>query len=67
VLGAGKVIRSLGVATVSLVALTIYFLIAWPGVTRLWLSPIPRSRREGVRLLTDEVFDRVGGVMLGTC
>jgi predicted PurR-regulated permease PerM len=65
VLGAGKVILSLGVATVSLVALTIYFLIALPGVRRLWLSLIPRSRRERVGLLTDEVFDRVGGFMLG--
>jgi predicted PurR-regulated permease PerM len=65
VLGAGKVILSMGVATVSLVALTIYFLIALPGVTTLWLSLIPRSRRERVALLTDEVFDRVGGFMLG--
>ena len=65
ILGAGKVILSFGVATVSLVALTIYFLIALPGVTRLWLALIPRSRRERVGLLTDEVFDRVGGFMLG--
>jgi predicted PurR-regulated permease PerM len=36
-----------------------------PGVTRLWLSLIPSSRRERVRLLTDEVYDRVGGFMLG--
>jgi predicted PurR-regulated permease PerM len=65
VLGAGKAILSLGVATVSLVALTIYFLIALPGVTRLWLSLIPRSRRERVALLTEEVYGRVGGFMLG--
>jgi predicted PurR-regulated permease PerM len=65
VLGAGKVILSLGVATVSVVALTIYFLIALPGVKNLWLSLIPRSRRNRVELLTDEVFDRVGGFMLG--
>jgi predicted PurR-regulated permease PerM len=65
VLGAGKVILSLGVATVSVLALTIYFLIALPGVRKLWLSLIPRSRRERVGLLTDEVFDRVGGFMLG--
>jgi predicted PurR-regulated permease PerM len=65
VLGAGKVVLSLGVATISVVALTIYFLIALPGVKRLWLSLIPLSRRERVRLLTDEVFDRVGGFMLG--
>jgi predicted PurR-regulated permease PerM len=65
VLGAGKVVLSLGVATISVVALTIYFLIALPGVKRLWLSLIPLSRRERVGLLTDEVFDRVGGFMLG--
>jgi predicted PurR-regulated permease PerM len=65
VLGAGKMILSLGVATVSVVALTIYFLIALPGVRKLWLSLIPRSRRERVGLLTNEVFDRVGGFMLG--
>jgi predicted PurR-regulated permease PerM len=65
VLGAGKVVLSLGVATVSVVALTIYFLIALPGVRKLWLALIPRSRRDRVGLLTDEVFDRVGGFMLG--
>lgn len=64
VLGAGKQILSLGVATISVVALTIYFLIALPGVKRLWLSLIPRSRRERASLLTDEVFSRVGGFML---
>jgi predicted PurR-regulated permease PerM len=65
VLGAGKAILSVGVATISVGALTIYFLIALPGVEKLWLALIPRSRRERVGLLTNEVFDRVGGFMLG--
>jgi predicted PurR-regulated permease PerM len=65
ILGAGRVLLSVGVATVSVVALTIYFLIALPGVKKLWLSLIVRSRRQRVALLTDEVFDRVGGYMLG--
>jgi len=65
VLGAGKAILSIGVATVSVAALTIYFLIALPGVRQLWLSLITRSRRDRVALLTDEVFARVGGFMLG--
>jgi predicted PurR-regulated permease PerM len=65
ILGAGRVLLSVGVATVSVVALTIYFLVALPGVKKLWLSLITRSRRERVGLLTDEVFDRVGGFMLG--
>jgi predicted PurR-regulated permease PerM len=65
VLGAGKLLLSLGVATISVAALTIYFLIALPGVKKLWLSLIPRSRRERTALLTDEVFSRVGSFMLG--
>jgi predicted PurR-regulated permease PerM len=65
VLGAGRILLSAGVATVSVVALTVYFLIALPGVKQLWLSLIARSRRERVALLTDEVFARVGGFMLG--
>jgi predicted PurR-regulated permease PerM len=65
VFGAGKLLLSLGVATISVVALTIYFLIALPAVEKLWLSLVPRTRRERTGLLTQEVFDRVGGFMLG--
>jgi len=65
VFGAGKMLLSFGVATVAVTALTIYFFIALPGVKKLWLALIPRSRRERVSLLTEEVFDRVGGFMLG--
>lgn len=64
-LGAGKVVISIGVAFISVMALTIYFLVALPGVRSLWLSVVPRSRRERVALLSDEVFERVGGFMLG--
>jgi predicted PurR-regulated permease PerM len=65
VLGAGKLLLSFGIATISVIALTIYFLIALPGVKNLWLSLLPRSRRVRAELLTDEVFGRVGGFMLG--
>jgi predicted PurR-regulated permease PerM len=65
ILGAGKVLLSVGVAVTSVFALTIYFLIALPGVKALWLSLVPRSRRGRVELLTEEVFSRVGGFMLG--
>jgi len=65
ILGAGRILVSVGVAAVSVLALTIYFLIALPGVKELWFSMIARSRRERVALLTDEVFERVGGYMLG--
>ena len=65
ILGAGKVLLSLGIATISTIALTIYFLIALPGVKKLWLSLLPQSRRVRAALLTDEVCGRVGGFMLG--
>ncbi len=65
VLGAGKAILSVGLATISVAVLTIYFLIALPSVEKLFLGLVPRSRRERVALLTDEVFERVGGFMLG--
>ncbi|MGD0808965.1 MAG: AI-2E family transporter [Acidimicrobiales bacterium] len=65
VLGVGKTVLTLGVATISVIVMTLYFLIALPGVKRLWLLVIPLSRRERVGLLTNEVFDRVGGFMLG--
>lgn len=65
IFGAGKMLISFSVATISVIALTIYFLIALPGVRKLWLSLIPRSRRERVDLITNEVFSRVGGFMLG--
>ena len=64
-LGAGKMLIGVGVAVTSVVALTIYFLIALPGVRTLWLSLVPRSRRERALLLTDETFNRIGGFMLG--
>jgi predicted PurR-regulated permease PerM len=65
VLGAGKLLLTATVATVSVIALTIYFLIALPGVKRLFLRLVPRTRRERTGLITDEVANRVGGFMLG--
>lgn len=64
-LGAGKMILSAGVGVVTVLVLTIYFLIAMPAVRRLWLGLVPYSRRGRVEVLTDEVFDRVGGFVLG--
>lgn len=61
----GKVILSAGAGFVVVVALTTYFLIALPGVRKLFLGTIPRTRRERVALLTDEAFTRVGGFMMG--
>ncbi|HVB05517.1 MAG TPA: AI-2E family transporter [Acidimicrobiales bacterium] len=63
--GAGKVVVTTTAAALSVLVLTVYFLIALPSVRTLWLRLAPRSRRERVAVLTDEVFDRVGGFVLG--
>ncbi|MCU1493805.1 MAG: family transporter [Acidimicrobiaceae bacterium] len=65
VLGAGKVLLSATTAIVSVLVLTIYFLVTLPAVKRLFLALMPRSRRSRVGLITDDVFTRVGGFVLG--
>jgi len=65
VLGAGKILLTLAEATISVVVLTIYFLIALPSVKKLWLGLVPLSRRDRARVLTEETFSRVGGFVLG--
>lgn len=65
ILGAGKALLSFAVATVSICVLTVYFLAALPGISALWTSLFPRTRRARIEYLTEEVFARVGGFMLG--
>ncbi len=64
-LGAGRVLLSFVVASTSVAVLTVYFLAAMPRIRELWLSLFPRSRRVRLEYLTDEVFQHVGGFMLG--
>jgi predicted PurR-regulated permease PerM len=65
VLGAGKLIISAFAGVTTVIALTIYFLVAMPAVRHLWLRFVPASRRLRAESLTDDVFDRVGGFVLG--
>lgn len=65
VFGAGKALLSATAAILSVLVLTIYFLVTLPAVKRLFLALFPRSRRARVNLLTDDVFTRVGGFVLG--
>ena len=65
VIGAGKLLLSATASALTIVVLTIYFLIALPSIVELWLRFVPASRRERVGLLAEEVFGRVGGFVLG--
>lgn len=64
-LGAGKAVVSATTGVISGVVLTIYFLIALPKVRSMGLSLVPATRRERTAALTDEIFGRVGGFVLG--
>jgi predicted PurR-regulated permease PerM len=65
VLGAGKLILSAFAGVTTVLVLTIYFLVTMPAVRHLWLRFVPASRRVRVESLTDDVFERVGGFVLG--
>ncbi len=65
VLGAGRlVLDALGSALVVSV-LTIYFLLGLPRIKATLYRCVPKSRRPRVVLITEEVFAKVGGYMLG--
>ncbi len=64
-LGAGKAALSVVGGIVVIVILTVYFLAALPRLEATMLRLVPASRRERARLLTNEVFIRVGGFVLG--
>ncbi|HTX01563.1 MAG TPA: AI-2E family transporter [Acidimicrobiales bacterium] len=65
VLGAGRIVVNAVTATISVFVLTIYFLVAFPKLRALWLGLVPRSRRARIEPISDEVFSRVGGFVLG--
>jgi predicted PurR-regulated permease PerM len=64
-LGAGKFVLGLLTALVIVAVLTIYLLVDLPRLKRALYRLAPRSRRPRVGLLADEVFNRVGGYVLG--
>ncbi len=64
-LGAGRIVVDGVTAAISIIVLTIYFIVAFPQLRRLWLNLVPASRRARVEPITDEVFSRVGGFVLG--
>lgn len=65
VVGAGKVVLTAASAVIVTAVLTFYFLIAFPALRTFWLRVVPKTRRTRVAALSDEVFSRVGGFVLG--
>lgn len=65
ILGVGRVVVSLVGGLLIVGVLTVYFLADLPRIRRGIYSLAPRSRRARTVLLTDEIFTRVGGYVLG--
>jgi predicted PurR-regulated permease PerM len=65
VLGVGKIVLGLVTSVVVVVCVTVYLLADLPRVKRGIYQLAPQTRRARLVLLTDEIFDRVGGYVLG--
>jgi predicted PurR-regulated permease PerM len=65
IVGAGKVVLGAVTSTVLVLVLMVYFLVDLPRLKRSIYRLAPRSRRPRAGLLGDEIFDRVGGYVLG--
>ena len=64
-LGVGKTALNAITDIFIVVVATIYFLADLPRVKRMIYRLVPRSRRPRTQTLVEEVFDRVGGYVLG--
>ena len=65
VLGAGELVLSAASSVLVVIVLVVYFLAAMPRIKLVLYRLAPQSRRARVILIGDEIFDKVGGYMLG--
>ena len=65
VLGAGELVLSAASSMLVVIVLVVYFLAAMPHIKLFFYRLAPQSRRARVILIGDEIFDKVGGYMLG--
>lgn len=63
--GVGRVVLSAAFGFLSVLIMTLYFLAALPSMKRQAYRLVPASRRERVRLLSDEILTRIGGFIGG--
>lgn len=65
VLGAGRLLLSTVTATVIVISVTLYVMAALPVIKAFCYRFVPRSRRQGVEEITEEILNRTGRYMLG--
>lgn len=64
-LGAGRFIANLLVASIVTLVLTLYFMGSLPAIKQVIYRLSPASRRPRVRYLADQIFSRVGAYLTG--
>jgi predicted PurR-regulated permease PerM len=65
VIGVGKAVVSGALATLTILVLTLYFLVALPTVTKDAYRLVPASRRDRVAKISDAIIFRVGAFVGG--
>ncbi|WP_234322885.1 AI-2E family transporter [Streptomyces sp. NRRL S-350] len=65
VLGAGRLLLSTVTATVIVVSVALYVMVALPVIKAFCYRFVPRSRRQEVEEITEEILGRTGRYMLG--
>jgi predicted PurR-regulated permease PerM len=65
VLGAGKMVLTAATSLLIVIVLAIYFLAGMPSIKNLLYRLAPRSRRPRVILISEDIFTKVGGFVLG--
>jgi predicted PurR-regulated permease PerM len=65
VVGVGRFVFGAFLSALTILILTLYFLVSFPAIKQRVYRLVPRSRRARVGLLTDEILSRVGGYVAG--
>ncbi len=65
VLGLGKAVFSAVFSTITVLTLTLYFMSSLPAMKAAAYRLVPRSRRERVAFLADDILERIGGYVAG--
>ncbi|HEY7142916.1 MAG TPA: AI-2E family transporter [Streptosporangiaceae bacterium] len=65
VLGAGELVLSTAASLLTVAVLSVYFLAGLPRIKLFVYRLAPQSRRARVILISDEIFTKVGGYVLG--
>jgi len=65
VLGVGKAVFGAVFSTITVLTLTLYFMSSLPAMKRAAYRAVPRSRRDRVAFIADDILQRIGGYVAG--